>query len=419
MGTDPAVAASKATLWPPPLRMRHWAPEDCLATAPGAIRLKGLPGDAGLLAKCCVAVVGTGAVGGVVLAQCARLGIGTLIAVDCDAYTNDSVLTQPALAEHITQPKAFVQGALAHAIHPRGTIHAAAGNAQELPLALLRRADVIVSAGDNLELLVWAGVMGRALNKIVIQGAVHGETATALVRTFVPGLETACPGCMLNSGEWNRLDSRFGCDLQTSRRENIEPTRTAPAVSATAAQMVVGELPKWLLGGGDQALRGEEVAYAMFGHRLWRTTLPYNPRCRCPHACWNVIDVEQHPRDVSLAELVGRMGGAPCGESNGFLVKSELPWINVAQCALCKRTQGVRRFDRVGRVLGACGCGGELVAQRSGLTSIPLEEWSACVCLPLSELGIDRSSALGIGSDDGWTYFFFQPTQTSREPTRP
>ena len=42
-----------------------------------------------------------------------------------------------------------------------------------VPVWVLRQADVFVSAGDNLELVVWAGVRAAALGKPLIQGAVE------------------------------------------------------------------------------------------------------------------------------------------------------------------------------------------------------------------------------------------------------
>ncbi len=149
-----------------------------------------------VLKRCSVAVFGLGAVGGEIFCSLARIGVGKLIGIDPGRYREDSWRTQPALPEHAGQAKARVQGLRARRHNPAGQVWAAIGRAQDLPLSLLREVDVIVTAGDNLELPVWAGNMAAALGKkALVQGAVHGPTWTALCRTFnLASAASPCPG---------------------------------------------------------------------------------------------------------------------------------------------------------------------------------------------------------------------------------
>ncbi len=101
-----------------------------------------------------VAVFGLGAVGGEILASLARLGVGRLIGIDPGRYREDSWRSQPVSPEHGGQAKAWVQGLRARRYNPAGEVWAAIGRAQDLPLGLLRKVDVFVTAGDNLELPV-------------------------------------------------------------------------------------------------------------------------------------------------------------------------------------------------------------------------------------------------------------------------
>ena len=89
-----------------------------------------------------------------------------------------------------------VQMGYMYRYNPAGQVWAAIGRAQDLPLSLLRKVDVFVTAGDNLELPVWAGNMAAALGKkALVQGAVHGPTWTALCRTFnMASAASPCPG---------------------------------------------------------------------------------------------------------------------------------------------------------------------------------------------------------------------------------
>ena len=170
-----------------------------------------------------VAVFGLGAVGGEILCSLARLGVGKLIGIDPGYYREDSWRYQPALPEQAGQAKAWVQGLRARRHNPAGEVWTAIGHAQDLPQNILRDVDVFVSAGDNLELPVWAGNMAIALGKkAVVQGAVHGPTWTAICRTFsLASASSPCPGCMLRSREWGLLSVRYGCDSCCRHRERL------------------------------------------------------------------------------------------------------------------------------------------------------------------------------------------------------
>ena len=262
-----------------------------------------------------VAVFGLGAVGGEVLSSLAKLGVGRLIAVDPDHYQEGSWQTQPALPRDAGLPKAWIQGRRAHAKNPAVEVSAGIGRAQVIPLSLLREMDLLVSAGDNLDLLVWAGNLAAAFGKPLVQGAVHGPTWTALVRCFNPAVATApCPGCLLGSKEWQQLTVRYGCDPASSTpaqpEKKAQPTRTLPALCVTAAQLTVVESVKKLLTLDEQSLESEEISYCLLTHQLLRSELPRNPQCRCPHERWETTDVGQPPSRVSLSSLASTIGSA-------------------------------------------------------------------------------------------------------------
>src|SRR5262249_31162061 len=103
-----------------------------------------------------VAVFGLGAVGGRCWLHLARLGVGCLLGVDPDCFGPESWRTQPA-SFGASESKARSLGEQAQQINPDIQVLTGRGLAQDVPLKLLRRADVLVVAGDNLEVVVWAG----------------------------------------------------------------------------------------------------------------------------------------------------------------------------------------------------------------------------------------------------------------------
>lgn len=382
-----------------------WLQWDAIETpSAGAPTLRGWEHGRQSLASRSVAMFGLGAVGGAAFEPLARLGVGDLLGVDPGCYKELSRATQPMSATDVGRSKALVQGERAHAANPQVRVRTAIGLAQELPLRVLRRADLLVSAGDNLELLVWAGVRAAALGKPLLQGAVHGETWTVIVRGFdLREPISACPACILGQKDWSRLHSRAGCDpTSASPLPRGEPTRTLPTVCGTAGHVVAGEALKWLSGLDSLALRGQELTFCLRTYRTWRTELPRRAACRCPHERWHLEDLEHGPGEITLG-LLARRAGMPL---RGLQVRTEVPWVRFARCSACGRRVPRRCFARPGAEAGRCRCGAVMTASPVGMCSvIPSEDVLACQDTPLDSLGV--VDAVGLNSGDGWSYCFF------------
>ena len=374
-----------------------------------------------------VAVFGLGAVGGEILCSLARLGVGKLIGIDPGYYREDSWRYQPALPEQAGQAKAWVQGLRARRHNPAGEVWTAIGHAQDLPQNILRDVDVFVSAGDNLELPVWAGNMAIALGKkAVVQGAVHGPTWTAICRTFsLASASSPCPGCMLRSREWGLLSVRYGCDPAAAtesdfvKDSDLGPTATLPAVCTTAAQMATTECLKKLLDIDTQRMQSEEISYCLLTHQLLRTTLPRNPSCRCAHERWKILDLTQPPSQVTLTKLATSIN---C-ERGDLQVRGESHWVSDTICGRCGLKTPVHRFVRgFGAKVGVCNCGAALIASPIGSYSImPPKDLAVCFKKPLSALGLEPGGSVGLSSaGQDWTYFFFpgRPRFNSEEGGR-
>ena len=391
------------------------------------LALSGTQVSLSVLKRLSVAVFGLGAVGGEILASLARLGVGRLIGIDPGRYREDSWRTQPVFPEHAGQAKAWVQGLRARRYNPAGEVWAAIGRAQDLPLGLLRKVDVFVTAGDNLELPVWAGNMAAALGKkALVQGAVHGPTWTAICRTYnLASAGSPCPGCMLRSREWGLLSVRYGCDPAAAtesglvKDHDLGPTATLPAVCTTAAQMATIECLKRLLNIDAQEVQSEEISYCLLTHQLLRTTLPRNPSCRCAHERWKILDLTQPPSQMSLTKLASSIN---C-EKDDLQIRGESHWVSDTLCGHCGLKTPVRRFVRdFGEKVGACDCGAALLASPMGSFSVmPPQDLEVCFKKPLSTLGLEPGGSVGLSSKgQHWTYFFFpgRPRFRSEESER-
>jgi hypothetical protein len=418
----PSIQAGPPTAFVWPAKVQPYAVRD------DVVPLKGFAEDMGnLLARLVVLVIGLGAVGARLFAELARLGIGTLLGADPDAYGAESWQTQPSRRWADTgATKARLQGELAHAANPATTVVTFPAFAQDLPLWVPRSADVIVAAGDNLDVMVWAGVVAASLGKPLLQGAVFGEQWLALVRKYpLANADAACPACSLGTREWSLLTQRHGCDPHTARRQGGEPTRTLPPVCSTAASLLAGEVLKTMrpdaIGGPlpcrDHAAEGvsnkrfaaEEIAYCLASHRVWQTKYLRNPQCRCPHERWGEIDVPNSPDETTLEMLIEQLpsAGLSDGTASSLQVRGESPYVSFTFCSHCGREVPVRRFARAGDVVGRCDCGQPLRAIPLGVRSvIPSSDLPKCLGLPLSDLGVQPGGAVGIAGNEQSTYFF-------------
>lgn len=395
-------------------RWRQWPSIDN-DTSVGSPPLRGYEGDLSVLSKSTLLSVGTGAVGGTASQVAARHMVGTQILVDPDRYGEDSWRTQPALPTDAGQFKAWVQAQRAYDIHPHGTVRAAVGFAQDVPLAVYRQADVLLVAGDNREVLAWVGQVAAGLGKPLIQGAVHGESWTAFVRVFDQGdPEAPCPSCLINEAEYRLLGTRLGCDPARARLQGKEPTRTLPVICGMAGNLAASEALKRLLNVQAKPLAGEELAYCLLTHRLLRTELPRRRRCRGNHRRWRQVEVSESLAQVTLTTLAASVG---MGVTPGLQVRSDLPWISFALCAVCGRKTEVRQFARLTQPVARCHCGAIVAAGPMGKRAVlPAGDLQACRDLPLPALGLGPGAAVGMSEAEDWTYFFAAGSPLSFEP---
>lgn len=351
------------------------------------------------LAKKIVLVAGVGAVGGSLCQSLARLGTG-LVIVDPDSFGPDSFRTQWCDADDVGSAKAILLAERLRPINPAIQITAAEGCVQELPWQLLHRVDALVSSGDNLQMLIWLGQMAAAFGKPLVQGAVHRETDSAIVRRWnLNDADSACPACAAGVADWNRLAARQGCDFRRLHPVGTKPTRTTPFVCITAGQMAVAEVIK-LLSAAPPAAVAQEVLYSLQTHRLYATVLERRTACRCQHRRWQVESLPERPEQLTLRDLVQRSPWANWDNWRELEFSSESPWCHVTACWQCHRRPAVRRFAYAGDPVGECICGAPLTAQPFGLRRvIPLIDLMQRAGEPLPAMGF--SSGQGILIDDG------------------
>jgi hypothetical protein len=292
-------------------------------------------------------------------------------------------------------------------------------------LRLLHDADIWLVAGDNAAMVVWLGERAAALRKVLVQGAVHPETGSAILRAWdLRRTRSACPACALGPSQWAALDQQDGCDPHATAGAGSVPTRTLSPICRTAGQLMAFEALKRLGGNEQLALSGEELTYSLWTHRVMRTELTRNPACQASHEAWNVADAPAAWDQVSPAMLIEQVGAAPNGDTP--VARAEVPWMSFALCQSCQRQHPVRRFGHVAQTAGRCQCDGTLIVPPAGIRSmVPATELAACRDRPLAALGLPPDRGIGLYAAGRWHYFmppsslfdFPHATATPRQET--
>jgi molybdopterin/thiamine biosynthesis adenylyltransferase len=188
-----------------------------------------------------VAVIGCGGLGGYLVEQLARLGVGTLVLVDPDVFEehnlNRQLLSSPSL---LGAPKVDAGRDRVAEINPAVTVHAhRAALGRENAPALLAGADAVLDGLDNVLTRRELAAACRALSIPLVHGAIAGWYGQVAVQ--LPGADLSPLLRATDGGKG--IETRLG-----------NPSFT-PAV---VASLQVAELAKVLLGRGrtlsDRAL---------------------------------------------------------------------------------------------------------------------------------------------------------------------
>jgi len=171
----------------------------------------GLEGQ-GKLLKSAVGVVGAGGLGGFVLELLARMGIGKLVVVDGDSFT-DSNLNRQLFSSEATLgcSKAETAAGRIAAVNSATEVeaHHLIGDAANLP-ALLQGCDLVIDCLDNLPSRFALEKVCGQLGLILIHGAIAGFLGqVAVIRPDQPLLE-AIYGPLSESGITKGVEVQLG-----------------------------------------------------------------------------------------------------------------------------------------------------------------------------------------------------------------
>jgi len=198
-----------------------------------------------------VAVIGCGGLGGYIIEELARLGVGTIVAIDPDVFEEHNLNRQLfSTPDNLGQYKVEAAHRRISVINPAVTLIArqcsfSAGNAAELLTGSRVAVDALDSIGVRMELADACSAMGIPL----VHGAIAGWFGH--VTTQFPGDGT--------------LQSTYGAEKSC---KGVETSLGNPSFTpAVVASLEVAEVCKLLLGQGTP-LRGRQLAIDLFSMEI-------------------------------------------------------------------------------------------------------------------------------------------------------
>jgi molybdopterin/thiamine biosynthesis adenylyltransferase len=134
-----------------------------------------------------VAVIGCGGLGGYIIEELARLGVGTIKAIDPDVFEEHNLNRQILCkVSDIGKPKAKVAGTRVKAINPAiKVISIIKPFSQENGVALLKEMDIAVDALDSVQTRIELAECCTALNIPLVHGTIGGWYGQ--ITTQLPG----------------------------------------------------------------------------------------------------------------------------------------------------------------------------------------------------------------------------------------
>jgi hypothetical protein len=286
-------------------------PAALLARSPRFVGMKGAATEQMRSLK--VLVVGCGSVGGNFCDKLARHGIAQLWVLDPKSYKSASLATHSILPEEVGQSKAFAVGNRCKRISPATRVFACEGFLQDVPLPVMLAVNIVVLATDNLAVVAAAGQVCRNLGKPLFQAAVYGETLTAQVKVWGGSESGPCPACGFGPLEWLQLSQsmHWPCDgagdAQQPPTLNTPTTMSTPHLCSTAADLCLNSLLRMVLKLG-QPVADTVLDYCGYTNQLVTSLLVPNANCRCDHERWEMHELSQPLRALSLQQLQAAAG---------------------------------------------------------------------------------------------------------------
>ena len=268
-----------------------------------------------------VVVIGAGMLGGLVIFHLALLGV-TLIVVDADTVDDVNLANQHFPTWAVGQPKSVARARQVHELNPACPVEPLVTRIEDLGLAALAHADLLVTGLDGRAARAHVNTVARLLGRPWVDMAVDGSGQRLFGTVALYDSrrdEAACYLCRLDTqalGAIARQGRGGGCyDWRRPGAVATPPTLQTSSFGAVVAGYSALWSVRALLGSVDELVSRQLVVEADTVPRTRLVTLARNPRC-------------DHPRGQlvrSPAATLGELLAAAAGDLGAAAVEVTFP----------------------------------------------------------------------------------------------
>ncbi len=203
------------------------------------------------------------------------------------------------------RPKAMVLAEAIRALNPSMEVDPIVADLAEVPLGLLRDADVFLTALDSPRARIGVNFFFQKLGiKYWIDAGVQAPSL-ARVAVFGRGRSAPCFECGLSPADY-AADTSYPCQPIAEPA----PTNASDFLGSLCASFQAGELAKLLQRDQQYSLLNQELVYDAQSNRQVVTRLTKRPDCGCGGSILTIRDLRAGPRSLSLERLARAAGAA-------------------------------------------------------------------------------------------------------------
>ena len=302
-------------------------------------------------------IIGLGLIGShLVRHLITMLQVARLVLIDDGVYEHSNLRGQFISPEDVGTPKVTAQARQLRRLNPAVTIDTHVARIEEIPMGILRQADVAVCGVDSRQARWHNNRLWQKLGVPWVDVAVEAGGTLVRAGAYIPG-QGSCLLCSWGPDHFARLTQKDPC-LTASPAPS---TRGISVTGAIAGALGAMEVAKLVNGPTQESLVDSQIYLDARHHRLDVVRFGENPDCPCDHTPWRINTIATSARELSLHDALALQGdGSPSAVAlDGQVFVQRLHCLS---CAWRSRSM-LRLSERLRTNQRTCRhCGGELAA---------------------------------------------------------
>jgi molybdopterin/thiamine biosynthesis adenylyltransferase len=278
-------------------------------------------------------VVGGGALGNEIVKNCALLGFGQLVIVDCDRI-EASNLSRAVLfrASDAGASKAVAAARAARELYPDlRAVGLHADVVHQIGAGLFRWADLVLGGVDNREARLAVNRHAYRVGTPWIDGAI--EALSGVVRLFVP--PGPCYECTMSEVDWRLLAQHHSCSLLNRELAAVGKVPTTPTTAAVVAGIQCQEALKLIH--GRPSLAGRGFVFDGHAHESYVVDYPRSSECMSHEPLATVVETGARCADVTAHDALGWARDRLGPKARLEFVRELLLALECSVCGHCER----------------------------------------------------------------------------------